>query len=328
MFPLQRPRRLRSSDAIRSLVRENHLGLHDLLTPLFVMEGGDSREPIPSMPGQFRLGLTALKKEVKELNALGLKAVLLFAKIPEELKDPLGTEALNAHGLMQRAITTVKEACPEMVVFTDVALDPYSSHGHDGIVQSGYVVNDHTVEVLAQMALSHARAGADVIAPSDMMDGRILRIREALESGGFHRVSIMSYTAKYSSAFYGPFREALDSAPVDLPEIPTHKGTYQMDIANRREALREAFADLEEGADILMVKPGLAYLDIVSDLRRQTEAPIAVYQVSGEYAMVHAAAERGWLDLQATMLEQLMAFKRAGADIVATYFARECAHLL
>lgn len=328
MYPLQRPRRLRGSDGIRSLVRENFIQPEDFLVPLFVTEGPDTREPIPSMPGQYRLGLDQVRKEVKELWSMGLKAVLLFAKVPDKLKDPKGIEALNSHGLMQRAIETVKEACPDMVIFTDVALDPYSSHGHDGIVQSGYVINDQTVELLSQMALSHARAGADIIAPSDMMDGRILRIREALESGGFHRVGIMSYTAKYASAFYGPFREALDSAPVENPDIPKDKSSYQMDVANRREALREARHDLEEGADILMVKPGIAYLDVLSDLRAHTDVPIAVYQVSGEYAMVHAAAEKGWLDLDATMLEQLLAFKRAGADIIASYFARHCVSIL
>ncbi len=328
MYPLQRHRRMRSSAAIRSLVRECRLSPDDFLVPLFVTEGAGTREAIASMPGQYRIGLDELRKEIKAIHDLGLKAVLLFAKVPDELKNPEGSEALNTHGLMQRAIQVVKETCPDILVFTDVALDPYSSFGHDGLVQSGYVVNDQTADILAQMALSHARAGADVVAPSDMMDGRVLRIREALESGGFHRTGIMSYTAKYASAFYGPFRQALDSAPVNGENIPEDKASYQMDIANRREAMREAVSDLEEGADILMVKPGIAYLDIVSDLRSHTDSPIAVYQVSGEYAMVHAAAEKGWLDREAVMLEQLMAFKRAGADIIASYFAKDCAAIL
>ena len=263
-----------------------------------------------------------------QLWELGLRSVLLFVKVPDTLKDNAGGEAINPQGLMQRAIQVVKEACPQMWVMTDVALDPYSSFGHDGIVKDGRILNDPTVEVLCQMSISHARAGADMVAPSDMMDGRVLRIREALDSEGFEQTGIMSYSAKYASAFYGPFRDALDSAPVEAEEVPSDKKTYQMDPANRREALEEAAADVAEGADILMVKPGLCYLDIVRDLRDSFDLPIAVYQVSGEYAMIKAASEKGWLDHDAVMMEQLLSIKRAGADLIATYFAREAAMLL
>ena len=325
---LRRNRRLRTSSAIRDLVRETHLSPNDFLVPLFVTEGKGVRDEIPSMPGYFRLSLDGLEKEVKELWALGLKAVLLFVKVPDNLKDNRGTEALNADGLMQRAVRCVKNACPQMLVMTDVALDPYSSFGHDGIVEGGQIVNDPTVEVLAQMAVSHALAGADWVAPSDMMDGRIRAIRQALDQAGHTGTAIMSYSAKYASAFYGPFRDALDSAPVAGEEVPADKKTYQMDPANRLEALREARMDVEEGADIVMVKPGLCYLDIVREVRNAVEVPVAVYQVSGEYAMVKAAAMKGWLDHDAVVLEQLTAIKRAGADLIASYFARDAVRLL
>lgn len=323
MYPLQRNRRLRKNTAIRNLVRETSLCPDDFLTPLFVVEGKGVRDEIPSMPGYYRLSLDTLRKEVKELWAMGLRAVLIFVKVPDSLKDNAGKEALNPDGLMQRAIKTVKETCPQMWVMTDIALDPYSSFGHDGIVEGGRIVNDPTVEVLGAMSVSHAGAGADMVAPSDMMDGRILGIRQSLDAEGFKNTGIMSYSAKYASAFYGPFRDALDSAPADNGEAPSDKKTYQMDPANRREAIREAKADIEEGADIVMVKPGLCYLDIVRDLREALDVPVAVYQVSGEYAMLKAAAEKGWLDHDAVMMEQLISIKRAGADLIATYFARE-----
>lgn len=325
---MRRNRRLRVSPAIRALVRETSIGPDDFLVPLFVVDGKGVREEIPSMPGYFRMSPDHLKKEVRELWGLGLKAVLLFVKVPDSLKDNSGKEAVNPDGLMQRAIRTVKEACPQMWVMTDVALDPYSSYGHDGIVGNGRILNDPTVDVLGAMSLSHARAGADMVAPSDMMDGRVLRIREALDTEGFGDTGIMSYSAKYASAFYGPFRDALDSAPVDAENVPKDKKTYQMDPANRREAFEEAAADVAEGADILMVKPGLCYLDIVRDLREAFDLPLAVYQVSGEYAMVKAASQKGWLDHDAVMMEQLLSIKRAGADLIATYFARDAVRLL
>ena len=323
MYPIQRNRRLRSSASLRALVQEFSLSPNDFIVPLFVIEGSQTKEEIPSMPGYFRMSTDLLSKQVKTLWSLGLKSVLLFVKVPDALKDNLGTEALNPEGLMQRAIKTVKEAAPEMVVMTDVALDPYSSFGHDGIVEGGKIVNDSTVKVLSKMALSHAQAGADVVAPSDMMDGRILNIRKELEAANFTETVIMSYSAKYASAFYGPFRDALDSAPRF-----GDKKTYQMDFRNRKEALIETQRDLEEGADIVMVKPGLAYLDIIRDLREEVAAPIAAYQVSGEYAMLKAAAEKGWLDHDQIMLEQLLSFKRAGASLIASYFAEEAVKLI
>ena len=322
-FPEFRNRRLRSSAALRSLVAENFLSPNDFIVPLFVVEGQNQKEEIPSMPNYYRFSLDLLEKEVKRLWDKGLKAVLLFVKVPDEKKDNRGTEALNPNGLMQRSIQMIKAAVPEMVIMTDVALDPYSSFGHDGIVENNRIVNDPTVEILAQMALSHAQAGADVVAPSDMMDGRVRVIRQVLEQNQFHDTSILSYTAKYASAFYGPFRDALDSAPGF-----GDKKTYQMDPANQREALLEAQTDIEEGADILMVKPGAAYLDILSLLHQNTQLPLAVYQVSGTYAMLQAAVEKGWLDYDSVMLEQLLAFKRAGAQLIATYHAENAADLL
>jgi porphobilinogen synthase len=328
MFPLRRNRRLRTNENIRSLVRETILSPNDFIVPLFVVEGKNIKEEIPSMPNYFRLSLDNLEKEIKELQRLQLKSVLLFVKVPDNLKDNAGKEALNPNGLMQRAIKTVKNIAPEMIVMTDVALDPYSIYGHDGIIENGQIVNDATSNFLAEMSVSHAKAGADFVAPSDMMDGRILTIREALEDEGFINTGIMSYSAKYASAHYGPFRDALDSAPVDLQNIPKDKKTYQMDYHNRLEALRETRMDIEEGADIVMVKPGIAYLDIVREVKNFSEVPVAVYQVSGEYAMIKAASQRGWLNHDAVMMEQVTAIKRAGADMIASYFAKDVVKLL
>ena len=323
MYPLKRNRRLRTTATIRTLVQENHLSLDDLIVPIFVVEGAKVKEEIPSMPDYYRMSLDILVEEINELWRIGLKSVLLFVKVPDLLKDNKGTEALNPKGLMQLAIQTVKKTCPEMLVMTDVALDPYSSFGHDGIVEEGIILNDPTKEVLAKMALSHAQAGADFVAPSDMMDGRVEHIRELLEAEGFHHTGILSYSAKYASSFYGPFRDALDSAPGF-----GDKKTYQMDFHNRKEALTETTLDIEEGADIVMVKPGIAYLDIIRDLAEQIETPIAAYQVSGEYAMLKAAAAKGWIDYDAVVYEQLIAFKRAGASLIATYTAKDVARIL
>ena len=328
MFPIRRNRRLRTNEAIRSLVRETYITPNDFLVPLFVVEGKGVKEEIASMPNYYRFSLDLLKDEVKLLWSLGLKSVLLFVKVDDKLKDNKGTEAWNPNGLMQRAIKTVKEVCPQMLVMTDVALDPYSSYGHDGIVEDGKIINDATVEALAEMSLSHAEAGADFVAPSDMMDGRIIGIREALDQSNLIDVGIMSYSAKYASAFYGPFRDALDSAPVDVVDIPKDKKTYQMDFANRDEAIKETEMDINEGADIVMVKPGLCYLDIVRDIKNNFNVPVAVYQVSGEYAMLKAAAEKGWLDHDAVMMEQVTAIKRAGADIIASYFAKDVVKII
>ncbi|MHA6278909.1 porphobilinogen synthase [Salinimicrobium sp. CAU 1759] len=320
---LIRNRRLRTNEAIRSLVRETVITANDFIVPLFVVEGQNVKEEIASMPNYYRYSLDLLKKEVMELWDLGLRSVLVFVKVPDNLKDNKGTEALNAEGLMQRAVKTIKDAVPEMLVMTDVALDPYSSYGHDGIVENGQIINDATKEVLANMSLSHVQAGADFVAPSDMMDGRIKAIRELLEQENFHNAGILSYSAKYASAFYGPFRDALDSAPGF-----GDKKTYQMDPANREEAIKETLQDVEEGADIVMVKPGLCYLDIVREIKNAVNVPVAVYQVSGEYSMLKAAAEKGWLDHDAVMLEQLTAIKRAGAQIIASYFAKDAVKLL
>lgn len=328
MYPLRRNRRLRMTESVRSLVRETVLSPNDFIVPLFVVEGKGVKEEIASMPNYFRYSLDLLEKEVKELWALGLKSVLLFVKVPDNLKDNNGKEAVNPNGLMQRAIKTVKNAVPQMLVMTDVALDPYSVYGHDGIIENGQIVNDLTVDALCRMSVSHAEAGADFVAPSDMMDGRIISIREALENENFINVGIMAYSAKYASAFYGPFRDALDSAPVDAQNIPKDKKTYQMDYHNRLEAIRETRMDIEEGADIVMVKPGLCYLDIVREVKNMSEVPVSVYQVSGEYAMIKAAAEKGWLNHDAVMLEQTVAIKRAGADLIASYFAKDVAKLI
>ena len=315
---MRRNRILRRSAAIRSLVSETVLTPNDFIVPLFIVEGKDIKDPISSMPGYFRNSLDITVREVKELWDLGLKSVLLFIKCADELKDNKGTEALNPDGLMQRSIREIKNACPEMVVMTDVALDPFSSYGHDGIVENNEIVNDATVEVLAKMSVSHAEAGADFVAPSDMMDGRVAAIREALENSGYTKTGIMSYSAKYASCFYGPFRDALDSAPGF-----GDKKTYQMNFANRLEAIKETLMDVEEGADIVMVKPAMAYLDIIRDVKNNVEVPVSAYHVSGEYAMIKAAAERGWLDEQKAVIESLTAIKRAGADLIATYFAKD-----
>jgi len=328
MYPLRRNRRLRTSEAVRSLVRETTISPNDFLVPLFVVEGKGIKDEIASMPNYYRYSLDLLEGEVKTLWEMGLKSVLLFVKVPENLKDNKGTEAVNPNGLMQRAVKTIKNVCPDMLVMTDVALDPYSNYGHDGIVENGKIVNDVTAEILAAMSISHAQAGADFVAPSDMMDGRILSIREALEEDGFIDTGIMSYSAKYASAFYGPFRDALDSAPVDMVDVPKDKKTYQMDNANRFEAIRETEMDIDEGADIVMIKPGIAYLDIVREIKNEVDVPVAVYQVSGEYAMLKAAAEKGWLDHDAVMLEQIISIKRAGADVVASYFAKDVVKLI
>ncbi|MGJ8665437.1 MAG: porphobilinogen synthase [Patiriisocius sp.] len=328
MYPLRRNRRLRTTEAMRSLVRETIISPNDFIVPLFIVEGKGIKDEISSMPNYYRFSLDLLATEVKQLWSMGLKSVLLFVKVPDNLKDNKGTEALNADGLMQRAIKTVKDVCPEMVVMTDVAMDPYSNYGHDGVVANGLIANDETNKILSKMALSHAQAGADIVAPSDMMDGRILEMRTILEENKFHNTGIMSYSAKYASAFYGPFRDALDSAPVDLQDVPKDKKTYQMDSANREEAIKETLMDIEEGADIVMVKPGLCYLDIVRDIREAVDVPIAVYQVSGEYAMLKAAAEKGWLNHDEVMMEQILSIKRAGATMIASYFAKDVVKLI
>ncbi|MEK9530773.1 MAG: porphobilinogen synthase [Flavobacteriaceae bacterium] len=323
MYLVNRNRRLRSSAALRELVQETKLSSADFLVPLFVVEGKKVKQEILSMPGYYRYSLDLITEEAKKLYALGIRGVLLFVKVNDEDKDNTGAAALDPNGLMQRSIRALKKAVPELVVCSDVALDPYSTYGHDGIVENGKILNDATVEVLAQTALSHAENGADIIAPSDMMDGRVLKIREALEQANYVDTAIMSYSAKYASSFYGPFRDALDSAPGF-----GDKKTYQMDVANRKEAIVEAQRDIEEGADIIMVKPGMAYLDIVRDLANELKAPIAVFQVSGEYAMLKAAAEKGWLDHDAVMMEQLIAFKRAGASLIVSYHATTALTLL
>jgi porphobilinogen synthase len=320
---IRRNRILRVSPAIRAMVAETIVKPSDFIAPLFVTEGENVKEEISSMPGYFRYSLDLTIKEAKELWSLGIKSVLLFVKALDSVKDNKGTEAVNPNGLMQRAIRGIKNAIPDMVVMTDVALDPYSSYGHDGIVDGTEIVNDPTVEVLARMSLSHAQAGADFVAPSDMMDGRILAIRNILEENGFDKTGIMAYSAKYASCFYGPFRDALDSAPGF-----GDKKTYQMDYANSREAIKETLMDIEEGADIVMVKPAMAYLDIIRIIKDRTTVPVSAYHVSGEYAMIKAAAERGWLDENKAIMESMTSMKRAGADLIATYFAKHAVKLL
>lgn len=323
MYPLNRNRRLRSKQSLRNLIKESSLHPHDFIVPLFIIEGTNLKEDIPSMPNYFRYSLDIVKKEVKLLWNIGVQAVLLFVKVEDHLKDNFGTEAFKKNGLMQKAIREIKNSVPEMTIMTDVALDPYSSYGHDGIVKDNKILNDQTNIVLSKMALSHAEAGADIVAPSDMMDGRVLSIRKVLEDNGFHDTGIMSYAVKYASSFYGPFRDALDSRPGF-----GDKKTYQMDFHNRLEAIAEAKSDIEEGADIIMVKPGISYLDILRDLKNQVHCPLAIYQVSGEYSMLKAAAKEGWLDHDKVMMEQLVSMKRAGADIIASYFAKEAIKLL
>jgi porphobilinogen synthase len=320
---IRRNRILRTSPAIRAMVAETILRPSDFIAPLFIVEGENVKEEISSMPGYFRHSLDLTVKEAKELWSMGIKSVLLFIKCPDELKDNKGTEAVNPDGLMQRGIKAIKNAIPEMIVMTDVALDPYSTYGHDGIVEGTEIVNDVTVEVLSRMSLSHAEAGADFVAPSDMMDGRILSIRSILEQNNFTRVGIMAYSAKYASCFYGPFRDALDSAPGF-----GDKKTYQMDYANARESIKETLMDIEEGADIVMVKPALAYLDIIRIIKDSVTVPVSAYHVSGEYSMVKAAAKMGWLDENKAILEILTSIKRAGADLTATYFAKDAVRLL
>jgi len=322
-YPYYRGRRLRSSENVRRMAAEKSLSVNDFIAPVFVMEGENERVEIPSMPNYFRFTVDLLLKEVEEIAELGIPSVLLFAKVPDEKKDNKGTEALNKDGLMQQSVRAMKQEFPEIVVMTDVALDPYSSYGHDGIVRDGHIMNDESAELLAKMAVSHARAGADFVAPSDMMDGRILYMREALEQEGFHHTGIMAYSAKYASVFYGPFRDALDSAPGF-----GDKKTYQMNPANVQEAIKEAVVDEREGADIIMVKPGLPYLDVVRAVKENVQVPVSVYNVSGEYAMIKAAAAKGWLNEQDAMIETLIGFKRAGADLIATYFAKDAARLL
>jgi porphobilinogen synthase len=304
-------------------VAETVLTPNDFIAPLFIDEGENVEYEIPSMPDYYRRSIDLTVKEVKELHALGIKSVLLFVKAKDETKDNTGKEAWNKDGLMQRSIKAIKNAIPEMYVMTDVALDPYSSYGHDGIVRDGEIVNDETVEALVKMSLSHAEAGVDMVAPSDMMDGRIGAIREAFEENNFSRVGIMAYSAKYASCFYGPFRDALDSAPGF-----GDKKTYQMNYANRIEAVKEALMDEEEGADIVMVKPGLPYLDIVREVKNAVHVPVSVYNISGEYAMIKAAAKMGWVNENKAILETLTSIKRAGADLIATYFAKHAAILL
>ncbi len=318
-----RPRILRQSPAIRSLVAETIITPSDFIAPLFIVEGKNIKEEISSMPGYFRYSLDNTVEEVKHLWSLGIKAVLLFVKCEDHLKDNKGTEALNADGLMQRSIKAIKNAVPEICMMTDVALDPFSTFGHDGIVENSQIVNDLTVEVLAAMSVSHAAAGADIVAPSDMMDGRIGAIRKALEENNFSNTGILSYSAKYASCFYGPFRDALDSAPGF-----GDKKTYQMDFANRREAIKETLLDVAEGADIVMVKPALSYLDIIREVKNEVNVPVAAYQVSGEYAMIKAAAEKGWLNEEKAIFETISSIKRAGADLIATYFAKDIVRIL
>ncbi len=323
MILTRRNRILRQSSAIRSMVAETILTPNDFIVPLFIVEGEGVKEEIASMQGYFRYSLDNTIKEVKELWTMGLKCVLLFVKCKDELKNQYGNEALNPNGLMQRSIKAIKDAVPEMVVMTDVALDPFSSDGHDGVVINGEIVNDITVDVLAKMSVSHAEAGADFVAPSDMMDGRIAAIREALEENNFTKTGIMAYSAKYASCFYGPFRDALDSAPGF-----GDKKTYQMDYHNRTEAIKETLMDVEEGADIVMVKPALSYLDIIREVKNAVDIPVSAYNISGEYAMIKAAAKMGWIEEDKAILETITSIKRAGADLIATYFAKDVVRIL
>jgi len=323
MYLQRRNRILRSNPSIRSLVAETTLQPSNFIAPLFIDEGENIVFEIPSMPNYFRRSIDGTVKEVKELWSLGIKSILLFVKAADDTKDNTGKESWNPDGLMQRSIKAIKNAVPEMIIMTDVALDPYSSYGHDGIVENGEIVNDPTVEALVKMSLSHAAAGADIVAPSDMMDGRIGAIREALEQNNFTRTGIMAYSAKYASCFYGPFRDALDSAPGF-----GDKKTYQMDYANRVEAIKETLMDIEEGADIVMIKPAMAYLDIIREIRNAVDVPVSAYHVSGEYAMIKAAAKMGWLNEDKAVLESLTSIKRAGANLIATYFAKDAVKLI
>ena len=321
VFPEYRPRRMRQSETFRAMIRETRLSPEQLIYPLFVLPGKGVREPVPSMPGVFRLSVDQLAAEARDCLALGVRSVLLFG-LPDK-KDGLGSGAYAKNGIVQQAIRELKNRAPEMTVVTDVCLCEYTDHGHCGCLAGEEVDNDATLELLAKTALSHAQAGADMVAPSDMMDGRVSEIRTALDEENFHNVPIMSYAVKYASAFYGPFRDAAECAP----RFGDRRG-YQMDPANSREALREATLDVDEGADILMVKPAIAYLDIIARLHDEFDLPVAAYQVSGEYAMIKAAAERGWIDGERVMAESLIAIRRAGADIILTYFAKEMARVL
>ncbi len=320
---LSRPRRNRKTDSIREMIRETWLHPSDLILPLFVVEGQNLKIEIESMPDCYRLSPDLIVEEAKSAQQLGIPAVALFPALSDLQKDHLATESTNPNGLLQRTVRLLKSSVPAITVVTDVAMDPYSIDGHDGLVENGRILNDPTLEILAKMALSQAEAGSDIIAPSDMMDGRVGYIRKELDKRDFSDVSILSYSAKYASAFYGPFRDALDSAPKE-----GDKKTYQMDPANRFEALREVFADVNEGADLVMVKPALAYLDIISDVKASVNLPVVAYSVSGEYAMIKSAAQMGWLDETATMMETLIAIKRSGADLILTYFAKSVAELL
>ncbi len=321
---VQRPRRMRRTDALRRMVQETHLTVNDLIYPLFVMEGENQKVEVSSMPGSYRYTLDLLLKEVYEACELGIPAIALFPLVAEEKKDNAGTESYNPDGLVQRTVRAIKQEVPDMMIITDIALDPFSSKGHDGIVSdAGEILNDETVEVLVKQAISQAEAGADIVAPSDMMDGRIGAIRQGLDASGYTDVGILAYSAKYASAYYGPFRDALDSAPKF-----GDKKTYQMNPANAREALTEVALDEAEGADMVMVKPALAYLDIIHLIRSATDLPVAAYNVSGEYAMIKAAGQMGWIDEKKVMLETLTSIKRAGADLILTYFAKEVALIL
>lgn len=315
-----RPRRNRKSDAMRRLVRETSLSANDFIYPVFITEGEKQKIAIESMPNCFRYSIDMLLPVAEEAFSLGIPALALFPQIEDSKKDARASESLNENGLLQRCVQALKERLPELLVVTDVAMDPYSSDGHDGVVENGDILNDDTLPILAAMALSQAKAGADIVAPSDMMDGRVGFIREHLDAAGFHHVNILAYSAKYASAFYGPFRDALDSAPK-----AGDKKTYQMDYANSKEAEREVELDLLEGADMVMVKPALSYLDIITKIKTLSDVPVAAYNVSGEYAMVKAAAANGWLDEKAVVLEMLTSMKRAGADVILTYFALDVA---
>jgi porphobilinogen synthase len=323
MYPINRNRRLRTSETLRNLIRESTITSNDFLVPLFIIEGKNKKQEIKSMPNYFKMSIDLILKEINILHVLGLKSVLLFAQVEENLKDNYGTEAINKNGLMQRAIKSIKNKFPDILIMSDVALDPYSSNGHDGVVENGIIVNDITNDILAKMSLTHIEAGADFVAPSDMMDGRVKSIRTILEKEGYHDAGIMSYSAKYASSFYGPFRDALDSRPGF-----GDKKTYQMDIGNREEAINEVRSDIEEGADIVMVKPGISYLDIIRDIKNNFNIPISAYQVSGEYAMIKAASKNGWIDENQTILETSIAFKRAGASFIASYFAKDVITLI
>ena len=323
MYPLNRNRRLRSKESLRNLITEYRLHPHDFIAPLFVVEGKNIKDPIDSLPGYYRMSIDNLKKEVKSLWGLGIQAVLLFPKIDDKLKDNFGTEALNPNGLIQRAVKEIKNLIPEITIISDVALDPYSVYGHDGVVKKNKIINDETNKVLSEMALSHASCGVDIVAPSDMMDGRVFSIRKILEENNFFDTAIMSYSAKYASSLYGPFRDALDSRPGF-----GDKKTYQMDYSNFKESVNEIKSDIEEGADIIMIKPGLTNLDLIRETKNQFHIPIAVYQVSGEYSMIKAGAKMGYIKNDEVLIEALTVIKRAGANMIASYFAKEAIKLI